>query len=76
MLAYLCVKLCPSGSSVHGILQARMLEWVANSSSGNLPDPGIEPSFLRSFALTGGCFSVCLFVCFLLLAPSGKPAIR
>ena len=35
----LCPTLCdpmdysPSGSSVHGILQARMLEWVAISSS-------------------------------------------
>ena len=32
----------PPGSSVHGILQARILEWVAISSSGDLPDPGIE----------------------------------
>ena len=31
------------GSSVHGILQARVLEWVAISSPGDLPDPGIEP---------------------------------
>ena len=30
------------GSSVHGILQARLLEWVAMSFSGDLPDPGIE----------------------------------
>ena len=33
----------PPGSSVHGILQARILEWVGISFSGNLPDPGIEP---------------------------------
>ena len=26
-----------------GILQARILEWVAISSSEGLPDPGIEP---------------------------------
>ena len=31
------------GSSVHGILQARILEWVAIPFSGDLPDPGIEP---------------------------------
>ena len=32
------------GSAVHGILQARILEWVAIPfSGGNLPDPGIEP---------------------------------
>ena len=28
---------------VHGILQARILEWVAFSFSGDHPDPGIEP---------------------------------
>ena len=33
----------PPGSSVHGIFQARVLEWVAVSSPGDLPDPGIEP---------------------------------
>ena len=31
------------GSSVRGILQARILEWVATLSLGNLPNPGIEP---------------------------------
>ena len=31
-------------SSVHGILQARILEWVAISfSRGSSPDPGTEP---------------------------------
>ena len=29
--------------SLHGILQARILEWVAISFSRDLPDPGIEP---------------------------------
>ena len=33
----------PPGSSVHGILQARILEWVATSSQGDLPNPGIKP---------------------------------
>ena len=33
----------PPGSSVHGILQAKMLEGVATPSAGDLPDPGIEP---------------------------------
>ena len=32
----------PPGSSVHGIFQARILEWVAISFSRDLPDPGIE----------------------------------
>ena len=31
------------GSSVNGISQARILEWVAFPSPGDLPDPGIEP---------------------------------
>ena len=28
-----------------GILQARILEWVAMPTTGNLPNPGIEPRF-------------------------------
>ena len=36
------------GSSVHGISQARVLEWVAFPSPGDLSDPGNEP---RSHAL-------------------------
>ena len=31
------------GSSVHGILQARILRWIVLPSSGDLPDPGTEP---------------------------------
>ena len=43
-----CPTLCepmdcsPPGSSVHGILQARTLEWLAISSPGDLPNPGTE----------------------------------
>ena len=33
----------PPGCSVHGILQARILEWVPLSSPVDLPNPGIEP---------------------------------
>ena len=33
----------PPGSSVHGILQARILEWWPFPSPGDLPNPGIEP---------------------------------
>ena len=33
----------PPGSSAHGILQARTVEWVAVSSPGDLPNPGTEP---------------------------------
>ena len=31
-------------SSVHGILQARIVEWVAISFSRDLPNPGIKPT--------------------------------
>ena len=44
------------GSSVHGILQARILEWVAISSSRGLPDPGIQSASLASPALAGRFF--------------------
>ena len=43
-----CPTLCdpmdcnPPGSSVYGILQARILERVAMPSSRGLPNPGIE----------------------------------
>ena len=32
----------PPGSSVRGIPQARALAWIAISSPGDLPKPGIE----------------------------------
>ena len=32
------------GSSVHGISQARILEWIAFPSPEDLPDPRIEPT--------------------------------
>ena len=44
----LCQTLCdpmdysPPGSSVHGILKAGILEWVAIPPPGDLPNPGIE----------------------------------
>ena len=34
----------PSGSSVPGIFQARILEWVAIPPPGDLLDPGIQPA--------------------------------
>ena len=47
-LFQLCLTLCdpvdhgPPGSSVHRILQARILERVAMPSSGDLPNPGLN----------------------------------
>ena len=41
-----CQTLCdPMDYTVHGILQARILEWVAFPSPGDLPNPGIKPKF-------------------------------
>ena len=37
----------PPDFSVHGISQARILEWVVTSFSRDLPDPGTEPVFLH-----------------------------
>ena len=48
--------------AVHGILQARILDWVAISFSGDLPDPGIEP---RSPALQANALTS---------KPPGKPS--
>ena len=39
------------GSSIHRILQARILEWVALSFSGDLPDLRIEPASAVTTAL-------------------------
>ena len=48
----------PPGPSVHGILQARVLEWVVMPSSGDLHDPGNEPMFLMSPSLAGRFFII------------------
>ena len=47
----------PPGPSVHGTLQARILEWVAMPSSRDLPDPGIKAASLSSPALAGRFFT-------------------
>ena len=54
------------GSSVHGILQASILEWVSMPSSrgSGIPDPGIKPASLVSPALQAGSLPT---------EPPGKP---
>ena len=47
----------PQDSSVHGISQARILEWVAISFSRDLPDPGIKPASLVSPPLAARFFT-------------------
>ena len=64
------VRLCdpmdssPPGSSVHGILQARILEWVAMPSSRGSSDPGLEPESLSLLHWQAGSLP---------LVPPGKP---
>ena len=59
------VDCSPPGSSVHGILHARILEWLASPFSGDLPDPWIEPTSPVSPALAGRFFTT---------EPTGKRA--
>ena len=68
----LCPTLCdptdcsPPGSSVHGILQARILEWTGlpYPLPEDLPDPGIKPTSPASPILQANSLP---------LAPPGKP---
>ena len=45
------------GAFVHRIFQARILEWVATPTPGDLPHSGIEPASLPSPALASGFFT-------------------
>ena len=85
LVAQSCTRLCDPmdcslpGSSVHGILQARILEWVASHSfsRGIFPTQGLNLGLLHcrhilshlshqeSPIFTSPGFSVCLLVCFL-----------
>ena len=51
--------------TVHGILQARILEWEPFPSPGDLPNPGIEP---RSLALQADSLPTELLLLLLLLS--------
>ena len=59
----LCLILCDPtdwslpGSSVHGILQARILEWIAMCSFRGFSRPNVELISLTSPALAGGFFT-------------------
>jgi len=48
------VDCSPPGSSIHGILQARILEWLPFPSPGDLHNPGVKPRSpaLQADALT------------------------
>ena len=45
------------GPSVHGIFQARVLEWLAMPVSGDLPNPGTKLASLASPASVGKFFT-------------------
>ena len=49
---------CPPGSSVCGILQARILEWVSMSFFRGLPNPGMEHESPVSSALQAGSLPI------------------
>ena len=53
----------PPGSSVHGIFQARLLEWLPFPNPEHIPGPRIEPMSFVSLALAGKFFTT---------APPGK----
>ena len=59
-----CLTLCdsmdwsPPGSSVHGFLLPRTLEWVAWPPPGDLPNTEIEPACPMSPALAGVFFTI------------------
>ena len=67
LCAQSCLTLCdpkdcnPPGSSVHGLSQARVLEWVAMPFSRGSSQPGMKP---KSPALAGRFFTA---------EPPGKP---
>ena len=54
----------PPGSSAIGIFQARILEWVAIPTPGDLPDPGFKPTSPATPAFAGRFFTT---------EPLGKP---
>ena len=62
-LLQLCPTLCDPidyslpGSSVHQILQARILEWVDMTSSKGSSQPRVKPTPLMSPALSGRYFT-------------------
>ena len=81
-----CPALChpidrsPAGSSVHGILLARMLEWVAMPSSRGSSWPGDWTHISYVCSLVGGFFSANAtwegFSCFYVLAILHNAAVN
>ena len=60
----------PPGSSVHGIFQAGILEWVAFPLPGDLRDLGIEPASPASLVLAGRLYYCATWVAALSIWPN------
>ena len=54
----------PARFLVHGVLQERLLEWVATPSPGHLFNPRIQPASLMSPALAGRVFTTSATWCY------------
>ena len=73
LCAQSCLTLCnpvdcsPPGSSVHGISQARILEWVAISSSRGSSQPRTQTHVFCLSCIAGRFFTI---------KPSGKPQLH
>ena len=65
----------PPGSSVHGILQTRILEWVAISFSNSAGDPGSIPGLGRSPGEWIGYPLQCSWVCLVAQMVKNPPAM-
>ena len=64
-------------ASAHGILQARILEWVTFPSPGDLPDPGIKPGHCRQILYhLSHNFPVSWMLKVALFHPIGQNAVR
>ena len=66
LLATLWTIVCPWGSSVHGILQARTLEWIAGPPPGIFPTQRLNSRLLHLLRWQVGSLP---------LAPPGKPCV-
>ena len=69
LVAQSCLTLCdpmdcsPPGSSVHGILQAKILEWVACPPPDGLSNPGIKYHKHTAAAAAAKSFQSCPTLC-------------
>ena len=67
------------GSSIHGIFQSRVMEYVALPAPGDLPGPWIEPTSLRLLHWQADSLPLCLLgsvcVCMCVCVPTPAGAL-